>query len=164
MQDGEDETAEDHYNGDAEIADNEIEFDPDDKMQEVESQYPEYQQNIRDALAEFSEVISSGDMADIKYFFTRFLSLETADMELETKIKDTYHTILSILTEYLTDESVKIVSSVEEDKQKFLRSWEAARVAAIKVQSAVGKGMGNQEKKAGSGGLQKLRKKWCGVS
>jgi len=85
-------------------------------------------------------------------------------MELETKIKDIYNTILSTLTEYLKDEAAKIVANVEEDTQKFLRSWEAARVAAMKVQGVVEKGTGNQEKKARSGGLQKLTKKWCRVS
>jgi hypothetical protein len=41
-----------------ELADNEDEPNPDDEMQEVEPQYPEYQQNIRDALADFAEVCS----------------------------------------------------------------------------------------------------------
>jgi hypothetical protein len=40
------------------LADTEDESNPDDKMQEVEPQYPEYQQNIRDALADFAEVCS----------------------------------------------------------------------------------------------------------
>ena len=57
-EDGQEEAVEDEYNSDPELAANEDESNPDDEMQEVEPQYPEYQQNIRDALADFAEVCS----------------------------------------------------------------------------------------------------------
>ena len=85
-------------------------------------------------------------------------------MELETKIKDTYNGIFSTLMEYLKDAATKIDAKFEEDKENFLRSWEAARVAALKVQGVFDNGAGGEEKKANSGGLQKLTKKWCSVS
>jgi len=84
-------------------------------------------------------------------------------MDLETQIKDTYNTILSALTEYLTDEAAKIVADVEEDKRRFLRSWEAARVTAVKIQGVVGNDMATHEKNGRSGRLQQLMKKWCSV-
>ena len=55
-EDGEEEALEEEYNSDPGLADNEGESNPDDEMQEVEPEYPEYQQNIRDALADFAEV------------------------------------------------------------------------------------------------------------
>ena len=84
-------------------------------------------------------------------------------MDLETKIKDTYNIILSTLTEYLTDEAAKIVADVEEDKRKFRRSWEAARVMAIKIQGVVGNDMATHEKNGTSGRVEQLMKKWCSV-
>ena len=59
LKDDENETTEDHNDIEAEIADTEIESDQVDEMQEVEFQYPEYQQNIRDALADVSEAYPS---------------------------------------------------------------------------------------------------------
>jgi hypothetical protein len=106
----------------------------------------------------------SKDNVNIKHFFTKFMGLETGDMELETKIKDTYNAIFSTLMEYLKDGVAKFDAKIEADKERFLRSWEGARVAAIKVQGVFDNGVGGQEKKLNSGGLQKLTRKWCGVS
>jgi len=84
-------------------------------------------------------------------------------MDLELKIKDTYNAIFRTLIESLKDGVAKIDAKLEEDKENFLRSWEAARVAAIKVQGIFDNIASGQEK-VKSGGLQKLTKKWCRAS
>ena len=83
-------------------------------------------------------------------------------MELEIKIKDTYNAIFTTLTEFLKEGVEKIDAKIEEDKENFLRSWEAARVAAVKFQGVFDNGVGDQENVT-SGGLQKLTRKWRGA-
>ena len=83
-------------------------------------------------------------------------------MDLELKIKDTYNAIFRTLIESLKDGVAKIDAKLEEDKENFLRSWEAARVAAVKFQGVFDNGVGDQENVM-SGGLQKLTRKWRGA-
>jgi len=151
---------EDRDNGDAEVAQDENESLFNDEMPEVESPYPEYQKSIRDALADFSEVCPQWPDAEMEYFFTKFMYLETADMEMEVKIKDTYTTILNTLVEYLQDAAAKISEKIDQDTGDFLRSWEASRAAGLKTQKSMENGAGSREKGTKMGGFQKLMKTW----
>ena len=84
-------------------------------------------------------------------------------MELEIKLKETYNTILNTLIEYLKEETATIHAKIDEDKEKFLESLETTRVPALKVQDALENEVGGQDQSEKLGGLQKLRRRWCGV-
>jgi hypothetical protein len=73
--------------------------------------------------------------------------LESKELGSNTAINSEYSGICGSLREYLSDELRKLVAGIEESNSLWKKTWDAAQIAGIKIQSIQkeGKTQGNSK-------------------